>query len=622
MAVLDFLLGRPLASSEDQKQKIGPAAGIPVFGLDALGSAAYGPEAALTILIPLGVASVYYVVPISFSVIALLAIVCVSYLQTIPAYPEGGGSYTVATHNLGPSWGLLAGAALMIDYVLTVAVGISAGVGAMVSALPKWQPHTLGLCIGILFLVTAVNLRGVRETSVAFLVPTYLFIACMLGTLGFGVWKCIAAAGHPIAVVPPHPLGPARESATMWLLLRAFSSGCTAMTGVEAVSNGVTAFREPRTRTAQQTLIIIVGTLILMLAGIAVLCRAYGIGATEPGRSGYESVLSQLAGAVVGKGFFYYLTIGSILVTLALQANTAFADFPRLCRAIAQDGYLPTSFVNRGRRLVYTHGITVLAVLSGGLIVVFGGVTDRLIPLFAVGAFLAFTLSQAGMVAHWRRSQGRHARKSAILNAVGATATATTLTIVIVSKFAEGAWITLLLIPAILAVMRGVKRHYSRIERELASTAPLSVESLCPPLVVVPIETWNRVSQRALRFALSISQNVVAVHVKAEDGSNELERNWEEWVKRPAQKRSIAPPELVVLSSPYRFVIKPILDYVLDLEEKHADRQVAVIVPNLVERRWYERFLHNQRGELLTALLLLHGNKRISIVNVPWYLDV
>jgi amino acid transporter len=585
-----------------------------------LGSAAYGPEAALTILIALGTAGISYIVPIGFGVILLLAIVCFSYLQTIPANPQSGGSYTVATHNLGVRWGLLAGAALIIDYVLTVVVGISAGVGALVSAVPKWQPHTLLFCFALLLLVTIVNLRGVRECGAALVAPTYLFIACMLAVLGLGVWKSIAAGGHPVPVVAPHPLGPAHAAVGMWLLLRAFASGCTAMTGVEAVSNGVTAFAEPRTKSATHTLILIVGLLIMMLAGIAVLCRSYHIGATMPGQSGYESVLSQLTAAVIGKGLFYYVTIGAILLVLALQANTAFADFPRLCRAIALDGYLPHSFVNRGRRLVYTHGITVLAVLSAVLLAIFGGVTDRLIPLFAVGAFLAFTLSQAGMVVHWRRTGGRRAHLSAVINATGSAATACTLVVVIVSKFTEGAWITLLLIPGILILMRRIKRHYERAERELVNEDPLSLDAICPPLVVVPIEDWTRISQRAIRFALSISHTVLAVHVKTENTTSDFAEKWSQWVDAAARERGITPPRLVVLASPYRYVIGPILDYVLELEREHADRQLAVIVPNLVERRWYERFLHNQRGELLTALLLLNGNKRISIVNVPWYL--
>ena len=624
MSLSDLLFGKPLASDEARTQEIGPAAGVPIFGLDALGSAAYGPEAALTLLIPLGAAGIHYSVPISASIIALLAIVYFSYCQTIEAYPTGGGSYTVASKNLGRFAGLLAAAALMIDYVLVVAVGISAGVGALISALPAWQPYTLTLCMSTLLLLTIVNLRGVRDTGVTFLIPTYLFVICLFAVIAAGIWKTVLSDGHPAPLVPPPKMGPAMESVSLWLLLKAFSSGCTAMTGVEAVSNGVMAFREPRTQSARRTLTIIIAILILMLAGIAYLCRAYTIGATQPGQAGYESVLSQLVGAVAGKSWFYYVTIGSILLVLALQANTAFADFPRLCRAIAQNCYLPQSFANRGRRLVYSQGIFVLVFLAGALLLLFRGVTDRLIPLFAVGAFLAFTLSQAGMVAHWRRTGGPRARHSILINGVGATATAITVVIVAVSKFSEGAWVTLLLIPAMVALMRGVRRHYERIERELGCANALPTDKLAPPLVVVPIERWSKISQKALRFALTLSPDVIALHIDPEEEGNKdaghLAQRWGAYVEEPARNAGLPVPPLVVLQSPYRYVITPILDYVLELERKRPDRQIAVLVPHLVERRWYHRFLHNQRGELLTALLLLKGNQRISIVNVPWYL--
>ncbi|HLK65644.1 MAG TPA: APC family permease [Bryobacteraceae bacterium] len=621
MSLLDKLLGRPLPSAEDIDQKVGPLAGVVVFGLDALGSTAYGPEAALTLLIPLGAAATHWVVPISFSIILLLAIVCFSYLQTIPAYPEGGGSYQVASHNLGSTWGLIAAAALMIDYVLTVAVGISAGVGALVSAIPTWQPHTLGIALALLVIITIINLRGLRESSTLLALPTYLFVACMFGVLTAGLWKSIASGGHPAAIAQVHPLS-AAQAASAWLILKAFAGGCTAMTGVEAVSNGVVAFREPHTKTAQRTLMLIAGILALMLAGVAILCRSYGIGATEPGTAEYESVLSQLIGAVSGKGAVYYVTIASILSVLALQADTAFADFPRLCSVLAKDGYLPQGFANRGRRLAFTLGIVVLTVLSGSILVMFRAVTDRLIPLFAVGAFLAFTLSQAGMVAHWRREGGRHARKSAFVNGMGTTATAGALVIIIVSKFVEGAWATLLLIPAIVLLMRTIKRHRTMVAQELTTTEALPVEHLCPPIVVVPVEQWDRATQRALRFALSISKNVRALHVEAEGQNGELRKKWAEWVADPAARCGLGTAELVVLPSPYRAVLQSIVEYVTDLAAKNSEGHIAVIVPNVVERHWYHRFLHQQRSELLTALLVLHGQPRISIVNVPWYLQV
>ena len=345
--------GKPLAASDERAEQLGIASGIPIFGLDALSSAAYGPEAALTLLLPSGAAGIAYIVPISTSIIVLLAIVYFSYRQTIAAYPGGGGSYTVASENLGVFAGLLAASALMIDYILTVAVGISAGVGALVSALPNLLPHTLLLCLGILILITFINLRGMRQAGIIFMFPTYLFIGSLLVALAFGVFKSVLAGGHPVPVVtPPAPPSSAVAAASVWLLLQSFASGCTAMTGVEAVSNGVRAFREPVVNTSRRVLTIIIALLMLMLAGIAYLVRAYHIAATDPGLPGYQSVLSMIVAAVAGRGIFYYVTIGAVLAVLALSANTAFADFPRLCRAIALNGYLPDSFSLRGRRLV------------------------------------------------------------------------------------------------------------------------------------------------------------------------------------------------------------------------------------------------------------------------------
>jgi amino acid transporter len=410
MEIADLLLGKPLATEDEKAERIGAVKGIPIFGLDALSSAAYGPEAALTLLIPLGMAGVAYILPITAAIVVLLSIVYFSYRQTMQAYPLGGGSYTVATENLGTGAGLLAAAALMIDYVLTVAVGISAGVGALVSAVPSLHHHTLTMCLGILLVLAVVNLRGVQETGGIFMIPTYVFIACLLGMIAVGVAKVLLAGGHPVPVVPPPKLSGATEAMGVWLMLRAFSSGCTAMTGVEAVSNGVMAFREPTYKYAQKTLTIIIGILMIMLLGIAYLAPAYGVAATPPDGPGYESVLSQLLGAITGKGVFYWISIGSILLVLSLSANTAFADFPRLARAIAQNGFLPHSLALRGRRLVFSQGVYALAILAGVLLTIFGGVTDRLIPLYAVGAFLAFTLSQAGMVIHWRKAGGPGAR--------------------------------------------------------------------------------------------------------------------------------------------------------------------------------------------------------------------
>jgi amino acid transporter len=622
MALTDLLFGRSLATDEEGEQRVGVLAGIPMLGLDALGSAAYGPEAALTLLIPLGAAGLGYIGPISALIIVLLLVVYFSYRQTIAGYPLGGGSYTVAKENLGTTAGLLAAAALMLDYVLVVAVGISAGVGALISAVPDLQPFTLPLCLVILVLITVVNLRGVRESGLAFVVPTYLFVASLLAVLAIGTVQAALAGGQPEPVVAPPSLPPPTTAATMWVLMRSFASGCTAMTGVEAVSNGVGAFREPAVVHARRTLTAIIMLLAVMLAGIAYLSWAYGIGATDPGKEGYESILSQLTAAVVGRGWFYYLTIGAVLSVLALSANTGFADFPRLCRVIAQDGFLPQGFAHRGRRLVYSRGILVLAALSALILIAFDGITDNLIPLFAIGAFLAFTLSQAGMVAHWRKVGGPHARMSMAINAAGAACTAVTLVIVLVSKFAEGAWIMILLIPALLALFVSVRTHYQNVGREVASTAPLNACDLEPPMVLLPIRGWSAITRKALRFALKISPDVYALHIADDEETMlELENTWDQRVCAPATAAGIAAPKLFVIYSPYRKLYAPLKQVVSDLQRAQPGRDLAVIVPELVRTRWYHFLLHNQTATLIKAYLLFSGFRRVVIINVPWYLS-
>jgi amino acid transporter len=624
-SVLNFLFGRPLSSDEDVKEEIRSSAGVPVFGLDALSSAGYGPEAALTILIPLGIAGVACTIPISLTIIVLLSIVYFSYRQTIAAYPTGGGSYIVASANLGQRVGLFAGAALMIDYILNVAVGISAGVGAMVSAFPSLQPHTLRLCLAILLALTLVNLRGVREAGLAFMLPTYVFVGSLGTVIAVGLLKTLIHGGHPLPVVTiPRP-GPAVAAVSAWLLVKAFSSGCTAMTGVEAVSNGVQAFRDPKVKNAHATLTIIIATLILLLAGIAFLCRAYNIAATPPGQSGYQSVLSQLTLAVTGRGVFYFITMAAVLTVLALSANTSFADFPRLCRSIAKDQWLPDPFTIRGRRLVYSFGVYVLAFLSASLLIAFEGVTDRLIPLFAVGAFMAFTLSQAGMVMHWRRTGGRGALSSMLINGVGALATGCTTFVVIVAKFTEGAWLTVLAIPGLVWLMSAVHHHYERIESEAESQGPAHLRDIPRPIVILPLQSWDKVSEKALQFAYALSRELVVVHITPHQVgtpfTDDLTRVWEDFVEQPAREAGFKPPELVILHSPYRLVTTPIFRYVLEMERKHHDHPIAVLVPELVEERWYYYFLHNQRATILRVLLYAKGTGRIIVISVPSYMQ-
>src|SRR6266851_3057919 len=595
MSLTDSLIGKPLATSEERAEHIGVAAGIPIFGLDGLTSAAYGPEAAMTLLIPLGIAGAEYGWRIIAAILVLLTIVYFSYRQTIAAYPSGGGSYTVATENLGEMPGLLAAAALMIDYILTAAVGISAGVTALTSAVPRLQTHTLLICLVILALLAIVNLRGVKDTGTAFILPTFLFVSTLLTLIAVGMWKTVLTGGHPMPVAPVPPALPASVGALgTWMLLKAFASGCAAMTGVEAVSNGVMAFGEPRVKRAQRTLTVIIGILMVLLFGIAYLAKAYQVMPMEPDATGYQILLSLLVTVVFGRGWFYFLTMGSVLLALALSANTAFADFPRLTRAIATHDYLPHVFILRGRRLLYSHGIYALTGFTAVILILFGGVTDRLIPLYAIGAFLAFTLSQAGMVVHWLKMEKHPGRLwHAFVNGFGAVVT---------------------------GIMMVVKRHYTRVKREMADMTPLNLMNLEEPIVVIPMARWDRIAEKAMRFGLLLSKEIKVVHVHSDDEEGSLDEVWDKFIMAPVERVGLPEPELVTIPSTYRFIVNPLMDYILELEKKNPGRKVAVLLPELVVRHWWENALHNQRVQLLKLLLLLKGNQRIVVVNIPWYL--
>ena len=641
MRLVNRLLGRPLTSSEEGGQKIGVLSGVPSLGLDGLSSAAYGPEAALTLLLPLGLLGLNYIGPITLVILVLLFILYLSYRQTITAYPNGGGSYTVAQENLGIKFGLLAAAALMLDYTLTVAVGISAGVGALISAVPSLHKHTLMLCLGFLALITLVNLRGAREAGAIFALPTYLFVASLGGVLVYGIVQAISHGGHPHPILAPPAVPRAVEAVSLWLLLRAFASGCTAMTGVEAVSNGVTIFADPVVKNAQRTLTVIVVILLALLAGIATLCRAYGIAAMDEAKPDYQSVISLLLGAIVGKGILYYVTLGSVLAVLVLSANTSYAGFPRLCRLVALDSYLPHVFALLGRRLVYTVGILFLTGLCVVLLVAFKGITDKLIPLYAVGAFLAFTLSQAGMVMHWRKQgrdkQGGEAKNKAgvggalFINGLGAVCTALALGVILVAKFTAGAWITVPILAGLMALFFGVRRHYDAVAEQIGHPRPLDLSHNDPPVAVVPLGEWNIVSERALRFGLRLSPDVFAVYVKLPDANGrdeegekkaqELREQWAKQVDKPAQAAGLPAPHLEVLSSPYRKVSGPLTTYLKQLKGQCPDRLIAVIIPELVETRWWDWLLHNHRATALKANLLLLGDPRIVVINVPWYVQ-
>jgi amino acid transporter len=634
VSILDLLLGRRLFNREYRRRKIGAFEGVPAMGLDGIGSSSYGPEAALAILIPLGAAGTGFIGWIMAPIVVVLLILFASYWQTIRAYPNNGGAYIVAKDNLGTGVSLLAAAALMIDYVLNVAVGISAGVGALVSAVPALHTYSLSLCLGILLVITLVNLRGTPDAGRIFAVPTYIYILSILIVLAIGVGKAVLSGGHPAPVVAPPQLKSATEAVSFWILLRAFASGCTAMTGVEAVSNGMSAFREPPVIYGHRTLSGIVLTLGVLLVGIAYLVHAFGIGAVAQDQPEYRSVLSQLAAAAVGQGVLYYVAMASLLCVLACSATTSFIDFPRLCRMVAEDDFLPRPFAIAGRRLVFSVGIIYLGVTAGLLLFAFGGITDRLIPLFAIGAFLTFTISQAGMVVHWRAAlrragssaERRRHRAHYWINAVGAAMTGAAFVIIIVAKFTEGAWITILVIPCVIALLLAIHHYYALVASEV-QTGPLDVEDTRPPILLVAIQEWDRLAGKALRFAVTLSPDVIAIHLthlmgpQTDEEDGHLEAQWRREVERPAAAAGLPVPRLVVLPATRRAIHEPILKFVKEMEEKFGERRIVVMVPEIVKRHWYQHILHAHHAWRLRRQLLLHGGARLTIMNVPWYVD-
>jgi amino acid transporter len=619
--LLDKILGRPLRTSEEGKEKLSVWTGVPALGLDALASTAYGPEAALTILMPLGISGLYQMPAITLGILALLMTLYLSYRQTAAAYPDGGGAYIVAKDNLGTHAGVVAGSALLLDYMLNVAVGISAGVGAIVSAVPALHNHTLVLCLLVLMTLTIVNLRGVRESGASFAVPVLLFVASVGIAMVLGIVEFWRSGGQPAAVVAPPQLSRPTEAISLWLVLRAFASGCTAMTGVEAVSNGVPLFRKPVVPNAQWTLTVIVVVLGAFLIGISTLCPAYHIHAMDEREPGYQTIFSQLVAAVAGRGVFYYISIASIFIVLTYSAQTSFADFPRVCRLLAEDSFLPPAFANRGRRLVFSLGINVLALLSGLILIAFGGITDRLIPLFAIGAFSAFVFSQAGMVLHWRGKGGRGARLKLAVNALGAVSTSIALLIIIVAKFIEGAWVTLLVVPGLVLLFHRIKRHYKKITQEIDWPLKLKTWKVQPPVVIILIAGWDRVAERALRFGLLLSNDITAVHVVTEqDDPKRLRELWAEKVEEPARAAGAAVPALEIIRSPFRKLYEPLLKFVSKIKEEKPGRLIAVIIPELVEPHWYGYLLHNLRAATLRPLLFLERDQRTVVITVPWHL--
>jgi amino acid transporter len=607
-AIWRALVGSPLETQRLRHERLTVTKGLAVFGADALSSSAYATEEILRVLVLAGTAAVALVTPVSMAIALLMAIVAFSYYQTIHAYPSGGGAYIVAHENLGPLPGLVAAAALLVDYILTVAVSISAGVAAITSAIPELFPYRVELALGFIAVITIANLRGVRESGTIFAVPTYSFILAFGGTIAAGVWSWLNGTlphANPGEALPP------AQPLTLFLLLRAFASGTAALTGIEAVSNGVQAFYPPESRNASRVLLLMVALLGSFFLGTSVLAREMGVVPREE-----ETVVSQIARAVFQGGWPYYAVQAATMLILVLAANTAFADFPRLASILARDRYLPRQLSNLGDRLVFANGILLLGITASLLIVTFRATVHNLIPLYMVGVFVAFTLSQAGMVRHWLGDRQRGWIVKLGINAFGAFCTAVVGIEVATVKFLDGAWITVFVIAAFVLMMRAVHRHYEDVARQL------SLEHAKPPRpfrahkVIVPVNAVHRGVLEALRYAKAVSDDVTAVYVEIEPGARqEIERKWERWV-----------PDipLVVLPSPYRSVVGPILLY-LDQVQREAgpDTALTVVLPEFVPRKWWHHLLHNQTA-LMLKFALLFRQRRLRrykvLADVPYYL--
>lgn len=616
VSLRNLLVGSPLRTTEQIHQRLSKTKALAIFSSDALSSVAYATEEILLVLILAGPAALHLSLPIACIITGLLVIVALSYYQTIHGYPSGGGSYIVAHDNLGVWPGLVAAAALLIDYVLTVAVSVTAGILAIISAAPELLPWRVHLCLLAILLIVWGNMRGVRESGTLFAIPTYAFLVLFLLLIATGLARWLTGSLVPAPEVAlAHGLAGA-QSLTTLLILRAFASGCTAMTGVEAISNGVPAFERPESDNAGKTLTMMATLLAVMFLGVTFLAHALGVVPVEN-----ESVVSHIARQVFGTGPLYLALQAVTALILVLAANTAFADFPRLASILARDGYAPRQLANMGDRLVFSNGIAALAILAAALVIIFGGRTHGLIPLYAVGVFLSFTLSQAGMVRHWQKTQERNWRLKAALNGLGAVATGVVLWVVIESKVTQGAWIILLLIPALVIMFRAVHSHYQDMREQVFFRdsevgewrhygGPRSHK------VVVPLASLNRAALAALQFARSLSDDVTAVVVDVEPtATTRLREQWQEW--------GIDIP-LVILESPYRSVVRPLLEHLDTVDRRDPERGPAIIIlPEIVPARWWQNLLHNQTTLMLKAVFLFrqqHSAAPRVVINVPYHL--
>jgi amino acid transporter len=605
-SVWTVLIGRPLRASETSKEKITPVEGLSALSLDALTSVAYGPEAIIVVLALAGAGALHLVLPITVAIVVLLAILVFSYRQVIDAYPGGGGAYAVSRANLGHNASLVAGAALIVDYTLTVAVSIAAGVGALTSAFPSLTSATVPLCLGILAMITLLNLRGLGETARAFLLPTMMFIVGLLAIIAIGLI-------HPLAVHAPQPgtsllTTHGLQAVSVLLVLKAFSAGCSALTGVEAIANGVPLFKEPRVVRAKRTELLLGVILGLMLLGLAILAKRWHIGPRSN-----QTVLSQIMAMAVGRHWAYYLVSLTITVVLALAANTSFGGLPILASLLARDNYLPHLFALRDDRQVFGNGIWVLSGLSAALLIAVGGNTNEMIPLFAIGVFTGFTLSQTGLVVHWWRTRPGRWQRRAVINGFGAVVTALATAVFLISKFAQGAWVVVVAVPTFILLFKRINAYYRRAGLELGvGTVPGRPEGK-QTLVIVPIINVSRLTRYALSEALSMGQEVTAVSVvfdPGDDGEHEaqdLEREWAEW--NPGVP-------LQILRTDFASVVQPIVEFI-DEARARDDRQIVVLIPVVVPDRLRYRVLHNQIDQVLSAALRTRTDVVVARVRMP-----
>jgi len=604
----DLIIGPTLPTQSTINKQLNKIRALAAFSPDALASIAYANQEIYLGLVIAGSAGLSFAWPIGLAITGVLGIVAFSYFQTIHGYPSGGGSYIVARSNLGTLPGLVAAAALLIDYILNAAVSLTAGVAAISSAFPVLWPYRVELALGLLLVFTLINLRGLQESGTVMAVPVYLFLGTYLLMIIYGAVRLAIEGPTPLASVAPSAL----EPLTLILVLHAFSTGCTALTGIEAISNGVPAFKPPQAKNAGLTLIVMAFLMGILFIGSIGLTQFLGVVAGPQ-----ETILSALARRLLGSGPLYFVIQISTLLILTVATNTSFAGFPRIAAILAKDGYLPRQMTGLGDRLVFTNGILFLAITAGSLIILFNGDSHALVPLFAIGAFLAFTLSQAGMVVHWWRERGKSWLLKAFANGIGALATLVTLVVVVISKFLDGAWVTILLIPLIILAFKNISRHYKQVRQQLSLHGlPPSLKPIEPNRVVIPISSVHRGMVDAVNFARSISDNVTAVYVELEPGAAEkVKEDWSCWW-----------PEipLAIIPSPYRSIVDPLLAYLDKVDGEINDGQLATIVlPEFVTSHWWQSLLHNQTAWLLKAALLyrrrLRGFERV-VIDVPYHL--